>query len=320
MEEVCLNPLVSICIPAHNAEKYLNRTINVLLSQNYPNVEIVIVNDHSTDKTGKIIADYNNPKIKSANTTKRGAASARNEAYKYSKGELIIFFDADDLVDVNFISEQVKFWQSKRSNSIIMSRWGRFYNEDASDFILEPEETDIAMDLRSWVIKYWTEVGQMTIPARILIPRQILEQAGAWNEELSLNDDFEFYTRLFGFAKQIFVNPNCALHYRSGVNGLSQQKKSEEKQKAQFLSISLATAFVLKRYQDTKVRLACANILQSFVYECYPMLPTAIKNAQGKIKDLGGSKLKFQAGGITRMLVTIFDWKTAKRIKQFISN
>lgn len=319
MEEVCINPLVSICVPAHNAERFLSATLHCLLAQEYPFFEIIIVNDHSTDRTKEIIFGLNSPKIKYFVSTKRGAASARNDAYKHSSGDLVIFFDADDLVEPNFIAEQVRFWQARDNRAVILSQWGRFYKEDVSDFKIESEEIKSPMDLRGWIVKYWTLNSQMTVPARALIPRNVIERAGGWDENLSLNDDFEFYTRIFGYAERVYVNPNCVLKYRSGINGLSQQKKDEDKQRAQFLSITKATGFVLDRYDDAEVKLGCANVLQAFVYECYPLLPGLTAKAELEIERLGGSDLAFEAGGLTDKFRLLLGWKWTKRLKHFAS-
>jgi glycosyltransferase involved in cell wall biosynthesis len=321
MEKICLNPLVSFCVPAHNAQTYLLATLNALCNQNYPNFEIIIVDDHSTDDTATIIKDFENSHIKLINAPNNGAAAARNEALKNSSGDLILFFDADDLIEYDYLSKQVEFWKKQPKNTIILSKWGRFYSSDATDFKIEYEQDNGPMTLKEWVINYWTNNSQMTIPGRVLIPRNIIKKAGGWNEELSLNDDLEFYTRLFSYTECIIINPNTALKYRSGINGLSQQKRDAKKQLAQYNSISLATVNVLSLYpEDKQIELACANMFQAFIYECYPLLPRFIKKSQIKIKQLGGSSVTFQAGGLTKILQYSLGWRFIKRIKSVLGN
>lgn len=317
MEKICVNPLVSICVPAHNAQKYLQATLNALCNQSYSNYEIIIVDDHSTDDTSTIIKNYKNPHIKLFGTHNYGAAAARNVAFKHSKGELILFFDADDLVDNNYIKRQVEFYLEQPKNTIVLSRWGRFYSSDANDFKIQDEHVNGPITLKEWVLNFWSTNSQMTIPGRALIPRKIIKKAGDWKEELSLNDDFEFYTRLFSYAEQIIINPNAVLKYRSGINGLSQQKRDKNKQIAQYHSISLATEIVLALYPEQAIKLACANIYQSFVYECYPLNRPLIKLAENKIRYLGGSNVVFQTGGYTKFLVFYLGWKLTKILKNF---
>src|SRR5690242_13877554 len=96
------DPLVSICIPAFNADKYITATIQALLNQTYGNIEIIIVDDASSDKTINEIKKFDNSKIFYYNNKKKGAASARNYAILHSKGDYVVFFDADDLASSNF--------------------------------------------------------------------------------------------------------------------------------------------------------------------------------------------------------------------------
>ncbi|MBU4037277.1 MAG: glycosyltransferase, partial [Proteobacteria bacterium] len=104
------NILISIVIPCFNAQKTLAKTINSVLQQKYPNFEILIVDDGSTDRSPEIIAEYEQKykfirNIKQAN---QGVAAARNNGVKAARGEWIAFLDADDLLYENSLTERVK--------------------------------------------------------------------------------------------------------------------------------------------------------------------------------------------------------------------
>ena len=94
-------PLISIVIPAYNAEKYLGECLESILVQTYKNIEIIIVNDGSTDDTAKIIKLYKekDPRIRSFTCKNNGVSSARNRGIKESCGEYIFFVDSDDFLD-----------------------------------------------------------------------------------------------------------------------------------------------------------------------------------------------------------------------------
>src|SRR5690606_19544451 len=126
-----------------------------LLSQHYPNLEVILVNDHSTDNTSDIIRQIQHPLLQTYEAERRGAGAARNLAYNKSRGELIVFFDADDIVDSDFIEKQVQKWYGSPENSVVISKWGRFYQADQSDF--KENLLDIVKNLSfyDWVIKYW---------------------------------------------------------------------------------------------------------------------------------------------------------------------
>jgi len=92
---------ISIIVPIYNSEKYLRKCINSLLCQSYSNLEIILVNDGSKDKSGEICEEYAllDSRIKVIHTENCGQASARNTGLTVAKGEYIGFVDSDDWVD-----------------------------------------------------------------------------------------------------------------------------------------------------------------------------------------------------------------------------
>ena len=97
-------PLVSIVVPVYNAEKYIKQTIQSILDQTYSNIEIIIVDDGSTDLTRKLAEEIseNNSIVKVISKINNGCPSARNEGIKASNGDFIQFVDADDSLHVSF--------------------------------------------------------------------------------------------------------------------------------------------------------------------------------------------------------------------------
>src|ERR1044071_8840378 len=92
-------PLVSICMPAYNAAKYIDATLESILNQTYENIEIIVVNDGSTDGTKEILTKYSHrDNIRILHTENRGQCVAANKAYEQASGEYIKFFDADDIM------------------------------------------------------------------------------------------------------------------------------------------------------------------------------------------------------------------------------
>ena len=97
---------VSVIIPVYNSEKYLNKCLDSLVNQTLRDIEIIIVNDGSTDNSEKIIKCYlNDSRINYFAQENQGQAAARNRALKLAKGEYISFVDSDDYVDLNMLEE-----------------------------------------------------------------------------------------------------------------------------------------------------------------------------------------------------------------------
>ncbi len=97
---------VSVIVPVYNTEKYLKKCIDSLLSQNFDDYEIIIINDNSPDNSEDIILSYNDTKIKYIkNSENKGIGYNRNLGIKKSKGEYICFIDSDDYVSNNFLDK-----------------------------------------------------------------------------------------------------------------------------------------------------------------------------------------------------------------------
>ncbi len=104
-------PLISIIMPVYNGEKYLRQSIDSILNQTSDNYELLIVNNNSTDNTGKIIEEYacGSKKIKPLFCINKGVSNARNMGIDMAKGDYICFLDADDIYEKNVIEERTKY-------------------------------------------------------------------------------------------------------------------------------------------------------------------------------------------------------------------
>ncbi len=93
-----MNPVVSIIVPFCNEEKYIADSIESLLNQTYSNIEIVLVNDHSTDKSREVCLSFTDPRVKYYEKfdIPNGRAYSRNFGIEKSTGDIITFLDADD--------------------------------------------------------------------------------------------------------------------------------------------------------------------------------------------------------------------------------
>lgn len=98
-------PLVSVIIPAYNAEKYIRNTVGTVLSQTYPNVEVIVVNDGSTDKTLEVLTSIKGIVILDQHN--QGPSVARNAGIHRATGEYVAFLDADDAWHPDKLTEQM---------------------------------------------------------------------------------------------------------------------------------------------------------------------------------------------------------------------
>ncbi|MBV5330669.1 MAG: glycosyltransferase family 2 protein [Chlorobium sp.] len=102
------NLFVTVIVPCFNAEKFLRKTIDSVIAQTYPHINIIAINDGSSDNTLEILKEYGNiTTIHHRNIENKGQAASINLGIKNSSSELLAFIDADDIWDKNKIKEQV---------------------------------------------------------------------------------------------------------------------------------------------------------------------------------------------------------------------
>lgn len=309
-------PLVSIVIPVFNGEAYLAQTIASACAQNYPALEIIVVDDGSNDGTMSVIEqsarDY--PQLQVIRQQNRGAAAARNAGYLRSQGAYLKFLDGDDLIDPDMIRQQVTLAQA-HPQSLVSAKWGRFYGDDASTFTLNPEACWQTMDAGDWLCASWRGTQSMTNPGIFLIPRQLLELAGLWDERLSLLDDTEFFSRMMGVARHVVFCQPSTLYYRSGIKGNLSGDTSRRGFESQYAAFERTVKVLLEKGKAADVPQICANIWQLFIYNIYPKHPDLAGKARENSRHLPPPVLRYPAGGKTKFIAHMTGWKFAKLMR-----
>ena len=132
-----MNPLVTVAIAAYNVERFLQDGIRSVLSQTYKNLEILLVDDGSTDSTPFLCDEIakQDSRIKVIHKENGGLGSARNVGIDKAKGKYLYFFDVDDYIEPNLVEENVKIAEEKNSDLIIFGYYARFENENTEELI-----------------------------------------------------------------------------------------------------------------------------------------------------------------------------------------
>ncbi len=123
---------VSIIIPVYNTEKYLEKCLNSVTNQTYQDLEIIIINDGSTDSSETIIKKYadKSQQIKYLKQKNAGQSRARNNGLKAATGDLIVFLDSDDFLDTNMISKLIKPFEEDKNIELTFCNYYMYYSED----------------------------------------------------------------------------------------------------------------------------------------------------------------------------------------------
>lgn len=319
MEKIDLNPAISVIIPLYNAENYIADTINSVINQSFKNWELIIVDDGSIDNSLSIAQSFVSDRIKVYFTKNQGAAAARNYGFKRSRAQLIKFFDADDLISDKMLASQFDL-ANQYPNTIISASWGRFYNDDITTFQLNEEKCWKDMDPIDWICSSWQDAQTMTQPGIFLIPRQIINEVGLWDEKLNLVDDMEFFTKVILGASAIKFSLDTVLYYRSGMGNKALSGHTNRKAiESHYRALYLSSHYLLDKEISIRTKQCIANMWQGFVYEYYYLARDLTRKAESTINHLGGSNLKFPCGGKSKILNGIFGWKLTLLIKNYLS-
>lgn len=306
-------PGVSVLIPCHNAAPFVGAAIESVLAQTYRPIEIVVVNDGSTDASAEVLDGFVARGVRVISQANAGQCAAANRALAASTGELVKFFDADDLLDPEMIEKQVERLGS-RGDAVVMGEWARFRDDPASAWF-----TPLAMyrDARpaDWLTAEWAGGEPMMQCAMWLVPRVLLARTGGWDERLSLINDFEFFTRVLLAAQDILYAPGARLYYRSVANSLSSQTSRKAAESA-CRSLLNGTSHLLAVRDDAEARRACANILKTFDYNFYPAFPDLRHRIDQRIEQLGGADLAPMGPPGFHALRRIIGWRAARRVQR----
>lgn len=306
-------PLVSIVIPCYNAAPWLPAALGSALAQTHRPLEIIAVDDGSTDDTPAILADYaarHPATLRVLTQPNRGQCAAANAGLAVSKGHYIKFFDADDLLSPDAVAVQLAALAGKPRH-LAYCAWGRFHaNPAETHFTPHPgwHDSDSPLD---WLCETWADTEPMYQCALWLIPRSLLDQAGGWDERLSLINDFEFFTRLVLSSEGIVHTPAAKLYYRSGLPGSLSAQKSRRAWESAILSTRLGTGHVLARENSRRTRRLSANMLQKLVYTLYPAHRDFARELLCEINRLGGSRLPPDGGPALKLLARLAGWRIA---------
>lgn len=259
---------VSVIIPVYNSEKYLNNTIDSVINQDFKNLEIIIIDDYSSDNSKKIIEDYKSidDRIKTIYQKKnKGVSEARNEGIKASTGDYIIFVDSDDMLKKSAIKEMVD--ASIKYNSDFIDSFHLLYfsrNGKKNKYFTEkklPNEIQVLgsiNDNNSILDKYTYVTGK-------LIKKELLKQL-LFDSSLSRYEDFLFDLTIKTKIKNyVFLN-DCYYYYYQREESL--MSTYGEKHLC-YLDAAIKVKEVYKKYDDSIKEKLDGMIFQNFSFTLF---------------------------------------------------
>jgi glycosyltransferase involved in cell wall biosynthesis len=196
-----MSNLISIIIPAYNAERFIARTLSSALNQTFKEIEVIVVNDGSTDKTQSIIENFavNDSRLRLFNTMNRGVAMARNFGIENARGSYVAFLDADDLWHPTKIERQFKALSAYAADPTWAGVYVLHRAIDENDHIIHAGQPTIKCRgyvlARNFVLKY---VGN---GSSLLVRREAALSVGGFDPSYAMAglggcEDLDFELRL----------------------------------------------------------------------------------------------------------------------------
>jgi glycosyltransferase involved in cell wall biosynthesis len=188
-------PLVSIIIPTYNYAKYISRAIDSALSQTYPNIEVIVIDDGSTDETSSVVTKYGR-RLSYLRQENKGASSARNLGISVSHGEYIAFLDADDQYRLENVEHKVQFLQDHKEYRWVYSDWV-WIDQLNREIARGSQDKNTLASLHATGNVFLLALKDKRLQTNVfLFEREILVRAGGFDERLTIREDYDLYLRL----------------------------------------------------------------------------------------------------------------------------
>ncbi len=306
-------PLVSILIPVYNAAPWLAATIESALAQTHRATELIIIDDGSRDHSLSIAQDYVSDRVRVIHQPNSGAASARNHALQHARGEFIQYLDADDLLAPYKLALQLDLLANSPARSVASCAWARFSTTpESASFFPQPTYRNLSP---IEFLRLQCADNQMMPPIAWLTPRALIDEAGPWREDLSLNDDGEFFCRVLLRSTGIRFTPQARAYYRSGNTSSLSHRNDPRALLSLFRSLESNLTALLAYDDSPATRAAVATAWRRLAYDLYPQLPHASAHAEKQSAALGGSALRIEGGKLMRLADRLLGWRAAARLK-----
>lgn len=219
-------PLISVIVPIYNAEKFLHYCIDSILNQSFVDFEILLVNDGSTDNSGKICDKYaeKDTRVKVIHKQNGGVSSARNAGIEAAQGEYICFVDSDDYLESNYLKELI---ETKRKYSDFDNVWCGF--QTVEDYLKNNRNAFAAENNKGYSFSNLSSIMDLCekwlvqMPwNKLFITKIIKENSLIFPPELSLGEDYIFNLRYLDCTngKIVVINKPLYDYLRDGKESL----------------------------------------------------------------------------------------------------
>jgi len=272
-------PKVSVVIPSYNCARYLPAAVDSVRAQSYPDTEIIVVDDGSTDETPAIAERYGR-QIVYIRTANRGAAAARNRGIRASNGEYLAFLDADDWWEPTKLAEQVPELEKDETVGLVYTDMRVHYDDGTTlDSLLSTKPLAGCGYIFDQLMQ-----SQFVFPSTTLLRMSCVRKVGPFDESMRSLEDCDFLLRLCYRWKVALVRKPL-VHRRERAGNLSSNEGLHTRYIITFhekaLQLPSLNASRFRHFQHrlarAHLRRACYCFRQQQIAECRRNLQSSLK-------------------------------------------
>ena len=278
------NSLVSIVIPVYNTGKYLAEAIDSVINQTYKNIEIILVDDGSTDNSPAICdtyaADYEN--IYAIHKTNGGASTARNIGIEKAAGEYVIFFDSDDILLEEAVSTLVKKAKDGDFDAVYPDRYTIFFeNTKKSELRFHFDKSMYMNDPKKFALDVLIQKGRAWRASALLYKLSVIKENNVIFPVGIISEDMFFNLQFLSFANNIVCLDFITLIYRKHDNSITANHTSDFFQTILRIDDTAREFLINNKLNTTENNIKCDSLLMRNVCT-YLISVMSKKNAASK--------------------------------------
>ncbi|WP_418586096.1 glycosyltransferase family 2 protein [Intestinibacter sp.] len=229
------NVEVSIIVPVYNNEKYLRQCLDSITNQTFKDIEIILVDDGSTDNSASICEEYakEDSRIIVVHSQNKGVSHARNIGINQSKGKYIIFCDSDDRIEDDFVEVHYQIINSQNVDIVCSGIYRNFYkdgNLQKSEIAGVPQNLYIDKGNLDKYLKYILETMEgpfLSSCMKIYKSEVIKKNKLYFDENMIFHEDYDFNVRFLTLADNIYISKEIKYYYTGIINNGGIKKRNK---------------------------------------------------------------------------------------------
>jgi glycosyltransferase involved in cell wall biosynthesis len=268
--------LISVIIPVYNAERYLKRCVDSVLTQTYSNLEIIIVDDGSTDSSAVLIngmvSKYEN--ISVYYKKNGGVSSSRNVGIKMAKGDFLTFVDADDWLEKDALMNMLELSLESGADCVRTMYYVDSLHDSKAVNLSVKEGLYVGSDIGLLLHDFIGEKESCFV-FLLLIKKSLISQLQLFNEKIHMMEDMCYYTDILSTTQSIYISNTKTYHYFLNDEGASRSRDKYMRNINNVICVGLSINETLTKNKkhtkilSTQIAYTQAKVISSILFHIY---------------------------------------------------